>query len=74
MESGERGGGEDRSQPPCFPGSSGLWVSRECLLELGDGIKQWGRSKEGKVYGIQRGRGQGRGRQAVAGVLLQSSG
>lgn len=29
------------SQPTCFPGRSGLWVSRESLLEFGVEIKQW---------------------------------
>lgn len=41
------------SHLPCFPGRSGLWVSRGCLLELGAEIKQHvGRGRlEGKVCG-----------------------
>lgn len=28
------------SWPTCFPGRSGQWVPKECLLKLGAGIKQ----------------------------------
>jgi hypothetical protein len=40
------------SQPTCFPGRSGLWVSREYLLEFGAGIKQEGRKGRSERKGV----------------------
>lgn len=32
---------------PCFPDWSELWFPRECLLELGAGIKRWVERRKG---------------------------
>jgi hypothetical protein len=37
---GKEGEGKICRQPTCFLGRSGLWVSRECLLQLVNRIKQ----------------------------------